>query len=93
VGLVESAAEFFPKPSTKVLDRGDDQGAPRAAEDNVAAREKAIRLTKKLRAVRLTRAVGLVKAAVEETLTYYYAYPHQQSARAHPARDQTMYAS
>ena len=42
-----------------------------ASEDLVAAREKAIRVIEKLRALRLIRAAELVEAAVEETLTYY----------------------
>jgi hypothetical protein len=45
-----------------------------AGEDIVAAREKAIRVIEKLRALRLTRAAELVEAAVEETLAYY-AFP------------------
>jgi hypothetical protein len=40
-------------------DRGDAQGNPRG-RDIVAAREKAIRVIEKLRALRLTRAAELV---------------------------------
>jgi putative transposase len=37
----------------------------------VAAREKAVRVIEKLRALRLTKAAELAHGAVEETLTYY----------------------
>jgi putative transposase len=46
----------------------------------VAAREKAIRVIEKLRALRLTRAADLVEAAVEETLAYY-AFPEEHWRR------------
>jgi transposase-like protein len=51
-----------------------------AGEDIVAAREKAIRVIEKLRALRLTRAADLVEAAVEETLAYY-AFPEEHWRR------------
>src|SRR5262249_27381776 len=51
-----------------------------ASEDVVAAREKAIRVIEKLRALRLIRAAELVEAAVEETLTYY-AFPEEHWRR------------
>ena len=51
-----------------------------AGEDIVAAREKAIRVIEKLRALRLTRAAELVEAAVEETLAYY-AFPEEHWRR------------
>ena len=51
-----------------------------ASEDLVAAREKAIRVIEKLRALRLIRAAELVEAAVEETLTYY-AFPQEHWRR------------
>ena len=51
-----------------------------AGEDIVAAREKAIRVIEKLRALRLTKAAELAEAAVEETLTYY-AFPEEHWRR------------
>ena len=70
-----------------------------ASEDIAAAREKAIRVIEKLRGLRLTKAAELVEAAVEETLDLLRlpggalaAHPHQQSARAHPARDPAAHA-
>ena len=51
-----------------------------ASEDIVAAREKAIRVIEKLRALRLTKAAKLAEAAVEETLTYY-AFPEEHWRR------------
>ena len=42
-----------------------------ASEDIVAAREKAVRVIDKLRALRLTKAAELAEGAIEETLTYY----------------------
>src|SRR5256885_5047348 len=51
-----------------------------ASEDVMAAREKAIRVIEKLRALRLIRAAELVEAAVEETLTYY-AFPQEHWRR------------
>jgi putative transposase len=51
-----------------------------ASEDVVAAREKAVQVIEKLRALRLTRAAELVEAAVEETLTYY-VFPEEHWRR------------
>ena len=51
-----------------------------AGEDIVAAREKAVRVIEKLRALRLTKAAELVEAAAEETLTYY-AFPEEHWRR------------
>ena len=51
-----------------------------ASEDIVAAREKAIRVLEKLRALRLTKSAGLAEAAVEETLTHY-AFPEEHWRR------------
>ena len=59
--------------------RGHAQGDPRQ-EDIVAAREKAVRVIEKLRALRLTKAAELAEAAVEETLTYY-AFPEEHWRR------------
>jgi hypothetical protein len=42
-----------------------------AAEDIVAARQKAVQVIEKLRGLRLTRAAEIVETAVEETLAYY----------------------
>jgi putative transposase len=50
------------------------------AGEDIAAREKAIRVIEKLRALRLTRAADLVEAAVEETLPYY-AFPEEHRRR------------
>jgi putative transposase len=63
-------------PSTKVREIAAMLKAIHAGEDIVAAREKAIRVIEKLRALRLTRAADLVEAAVEETLAYY-AFPKE----------------
>jgi putative transposase len=52
-----------------------------ASEDLAAAREKANRVIEKLRGLRLSRAAELVEAAVEETLTYYYAFPEEHWRR------------
>src|SRR3954469_735645 len=62
---------FSHVPSTKVREIAAMLKAIHASEDVVAAREKAIRVIEKLRALRLMRAAELVEAAVEETLTYY----------------------
>jgi putative transposase len=51
-----------------------------ASEDIVAAREKAVRVIEKLRALRLTKAAELAEGAVEETLTYYQ-FPEQHWRR------------
>jgi transposase-like protein len=51
-----------------------------AAEDVVAAREKARQVGAKLRAQRLTRAAELVEAQVEETFGYY-AFPEEHWRR------------
>ena len=47
-----------------------------AGEDIVAARQKAVQVIEKLRGLRLIKAVELVEAALEETLTYY-AFPEE----------------
>ena len=90
---------FSHVPSTKVREIAAMLKAIHASEDIVAAREKAVRVIEKLRGLRLTKAAELAEAAVEETLTYYAlpggalaAHPHQQSARAHPARDPAAHA-
>jgi hypothetical protein len=67
-------------PSTKVREIAAMLKAIHASEDLVAAREKAIRVIEKLRALRLIRAAELVEAAVEETLTYY-AFPEEHWRR------------
>ncbi len=51
-----------------------------AGEDIAAAREKAIRVIEKLRALRLTRAAELVEEAVEETFAYC-AFPEEHWRR------------
>ena len=96
LGLAESAAEpeaawqrcivhwyrniFSHVPSTKVREIAAMLKAIHAGEDIAAAREKAIRVIEKLRALRLTRAADLVEAAVEETLAYY-AFPEEHWRR------------
>ena len=67
-------------PSTKVREIAAMLKAIHASEDLVAAREKAIRVIDKLRALRLIRAAELVEAAVEETLTYY-GFPEEHWRR------------
>src|SRR5436189_3998761 len=59
---------FSHVPSTKVREIAAMLKAIHAGEDVMAAREKAIRVIEKLRALRLIRAAELVEAAVEETL-------------------------
>ena len=71
---------FSHVPSTKVREIAAMLKAIHASEDLVAAREKAIRVIEKLRALRLIRAAELVEAAVEETLTYY-AFPEEHWRR------------
>jgi hypothetical protein len=71
---------FSHVPSTKVREIAAMLKAIHASEDIVAAREKAVRVTEKLRSPRLTRAADLVEAAIEETLTYY-AFPEEHWRR------------
>ena len=71
---------FSHVPSTKVREIAAMLKAIHAGEDIVAAREKAIRVIEKLRALRLTRAADLVEAAGEETLAYY-AFPEEHWRR------------
>jgi putative transposase len=65
---------FSHVPSTKVREIAAMLKAIHAGEDIVAAREKAVQVIEKLRALRLTRAADLVEAAVEETLAYPSAF-------------------
>jgi transposase-like protein len=51
-----------------------------AGEDIVAARQKAVQVIEKLRALRLTNAAELVATAVEETLAYY-GFPEEHWRR------------
>jgi putative transposase len=71
---------FSHVPSTKVREIAAMLKAIHAGEDIVAAREKAVRVIEKLRALRLTKAAELVEAAAEETLTYY-AFPEEHWRR------------
>ena len=71
---------FSHVPATKVREIAAMLKAIHASEDIVAAREKAIRVIEKLRALRLTKAAELAQAAVEETLTYY-AFPEEHWRR------------
>ena len=71
---------FSHVPSTKVREIAAMLKAIHAGEDIVAAREKAIRVIEKLRALRLTRAADLIEAAVEETHAYY-AFPEEHWRR------------
>jgi putative transposase len=71
---------FSHVPSTKVWEIAARLKAIHASEDLAATREKAIRVIKKLRGLRLSRAAELVEAAVEETLTYY-AFPEEHWRR------------
>jgi len=88
---------FSHVPSTKVREIAAMLKAIHASEDLVAAREKAIRVIEKLRALRLIRAAELVEDRGDADLLRLpggalAAYPHQQSARAHPAGDPAAYA-
>jgi putative transposase len=86
---------FSHVPATRVREIAAMLKAIHASEDVVAAREKAIRVIEKLRGFRLTKAAELAEAGIEETLTYYAfpeEHPHQQPARAPPARDQATHA-
>jgi hypothetical protein len=67
-------------PSTKVREVAAMLKAIHASEDVVAAREKALQVIEKLRALRLTRAAELAEMAVEETLSYY-AFPEEHWRR------------
>ena len=71
---------FSHVPATKVREIAAMLKAIHASEDIVAAREKAIRVIEKLRALRLTKAAELVEASVGETLTYY-AFPEEHWRR------------
>jgi putative transposase len=71
---------FSHVPSTRVREIAAMLKAIHAGEDIVAARQKALQVIEKLRALRLTRAAELVEAAVEETLTYY-AFPEEHWRR------------
>jgi transposase-like protein len=51
-----------------------------AAEDGLAANEKALQVIAKLREQRLTRAAELVEASVEETFAYY-SFPEEHWRR------------
>ena len=67
-------------PSTKVREIAAMLKAIHAGEDIVAARQKAVQVVEKLRALRLTNAAELVATAVEETLAYY-AFPEEHWRR------------
>jgi transposase-like protein len=71
---------FSHVPATKVREIATMLKAIHASEDIVAAREKAIRVIEKLRALRLNKAAELAEAAIEETLTYY-AFPEEHWRR------------
>jgi putative transposase len=71
---------FSHVPSTKVREIAAMLKAIHAGEDIVAARQKAVQVMEKLRALRLTKAAELLEAAVEETLTYY-AFPEEHWRR------------
>jgi putative transposase len=71
---------FSHVPSTKVREIAAMLKAIHASEDIVAAREKAVRVIDKLRALRLTKAADLAEDAVEETLTYYH-FPEEHWRR------------
>ena len=76
---------FSHVPSTKVREIATMLKAIHASEDIVAAREKAVRVIDKLRALRLTKAAELAEGAME-TLTYYQ-FPEEHWRRirtSHP---------
>ena len=58
----------------------------------MAAREKAIRVIEKLRGFRLTKGAELAKAVLRLPGEALAAHPHEQIARAPPARDQATHA-
>jgi transposase-like protein len=58
-------------PSTKVREIAQMLKAIHAQEDLTAARNKARAVEEKLRAMKLSKAAELVKAGIEETLSYY----------------------
>ena len=94
LGLVESAAEFYPRarwqrcvvhfyrnvfshvPSTKVREVAHMLKAIHAQEDRAAAQSKAEEVVDKLRTMRLSKAVELVEAHIDETFGFY-AFPDQ----------------
>jgi putative transposase len=67
-------------PSTKVREVAAMLKAIHASEDVAAAREKALQVIEKLRALSLTKAAELAEAAVGETLTYY-TFPEEHWRR------------
>ena len=62
---------FSHVPSTKVREVAAMLKAIHASEDVAAARQKALQVIEKLRAMRLTNAAELAAASFEETLSYY----------------------
>ena len=83
---------FSHVPSTKVREIAAMLKAIHASEDIVAAREKAIRVSEKLRASRLIKAAELAEAGVEETLTYYgFPEEHWRRIRTTDEMDKRFY--
>jgi hypothetical protein len=87
---------FSHVPSTNMREIAAMLDAIHADEDIVAARQKAVQMIEKLRDLRPINAAELVEAAVEETLPLCLlggalAYPNQQFARTHSARDQAAH--
>ena len=70
---------FSHVPSTKVREVAAMLKAIHAGEDAAAAREKALQVIEKLRALRLTRAAELAAASFEETISYY-SFPKEHLA-------------
>jgi putative transposase len=62
---------FSHVPSTKVREVAAMLKAIHASEDLAAARQKALQVTEKMHALRLTRAAELAAASFHETLSYY----------------------
>src|SRR5215831_5414490 len=62
---------FSHVPSTKVREVAAMLKGIHASEDVAAARQKALQVIEKLRAMRLTNAAELAAASFEETLSYY----------------------
>jgi hypothetical protein len=85
---------FSHVPSTKVREIAAMLKAIHAGEDMVAARQKAVQVIEKLRALRLTNAAELVATAVEETLAYY-AFPqeHWRRIRTTDEIDKTVFVN
>ncbi len=82
---------FSHVPPTKVREIAAMRKAIHASEDFVAARQKAVRVIEKLRALRLIRPPSSWKKVVEKT-PIYYAFPeeHWRRIRTHNPLERTL---